>query len=195
MKQPLHAASRGLHPTLALLSLAVTVLSACAIERYVPPTTVVLVRHAEKIVSGDQTDSSMFDPNDPGLTEIGLERAQELAHVLGEAGVDAIYATQFARTKLTARPLAEALGIPVREVAAGAGDYGAEMAGIINAEHLGDVVVVVGHSNTVPAVIEALGAGPAPVIEEDEYDDLYVVSFGGSGGATLLLLRYGRQTP
>lgn len=195
MKAPLHPAPCALHIVLAFLCLAVVAVPACTIERYVPPTTVILVRHAEKMVSGDEAGANMFDPADPGLTEAGMERARELAHVLGETGIDAIYATQFARTKLTARPLAELLGIQVREVTAGAADYADRMAAIIRDEHPGDVVLVVGHSNTGPAVIEALGAKPVPVIDDDEYDDLYFVKLGGSGAPVLLSLRFGRETP
>ncbi len=69
------------------------------------PTTVFVVRHAEK--GGDPAD------RDPELSEAGRERARTLAHVLGEANITAIYSTPFLRTQHTAQPLAELLGIEI----------------------------------------------------------------------------------
>ena len=147
-------------------------------------TTVVLVRHAEKELSGD----------DPGLTEPGTERAHKLAHVAGEMEVSAVYSTQFLRTRATAEPLANLLGLDLN-VVAGGGSYAAEMAEIVRTRHVGETVVIVSHSNTVPAIIGELGVSPVPVIEDDEYDDLYVVIIAPSGEVHLLPLRYGRETP
>jgi broad specificity phosphatase PhoE len=149
-----------------------------------PASTVILVRHAEK--AGDGVD--------PDLTETGRERARALAHALGELEASAVYATQYVRTRETARPLAELLGLSVTVIEA-TRDYVGEMASLIRAEHAGEVVVVVSHSNTVPAIIEALGAGPAPTIDDNEYDDLFVVTVGTDGRSSLLQLRYGKETP
>ncbi len=167
----------------------------CVPEDDAPPTTVILVRHAEKELEGDGSMGTVLPSEDPPLSEAGLRRALALAHVLGEAGVDAIYATQYLRTRSTARPLADLLGLDVIEATAGRDGYAEEMAELIRAEHAGEVVLVVGHSNTTPALIRALGAGPVPQIDEDEYDDLYVVTLYGDGSASLLALRYGVQTP
>jgi broad specificity phosphatase PhoE len=144
---------------------------------------VILVRHAEKADAGD----------DPPLTQEGRERALALAHVLGEVEIAAIYATPYARTRETARALAELRGIPVTTVPAD--NYGQRMAAMIRSQHMGETVVLVSHSNTVPALIEELGAGPGPLIDEDEYDDLYVVTIDALGNAVLLNLRYGRLSP
>jgi broad specificity phosphatase PhoE len=147
-------------------------------------TTVILVRHAEKTQTAD----------DPGLTELGAERALALAHVLGEVEINAVYATQFTRTRATARPLADLLGLDVSVIDAGS-SYASGMAGIIRDQHLGEAVVIVSHSNTVPAIIAELGVAPVPVINDDEYDDLYVVTISPGGEVTLLPLRYGAETP
>jgi broad specificity phosphatase PhoE len=149
-----------------------------------PPSTVILVRHAEK--AGDGAD--------PGLTEEGKERAQALAHVLGELDIAAVYATPFNRTKETARPLAESLGLNVTVIQASS-DYVGQMASLIRTDHVGEIVVVVSHSNTVPAIIDALGAGPAPAIAENEYDDFFVVTIAPDGRSSMLRLRYGSETP
>jgi broad specificity phosphatase PhoE len=110
-------------------------------------------------------------------------------------GVDAIYATQYARTQLTAQPLADMLDLDVRAIATGRSEYAREMIEVIREDHQGEVVLVVSHSNTVPELIDLLGAEPVPVIGDDEYDGLYVVTFTGVDDAVLLSLRYGRETP
>jgi 2,3-bisphosphoglycerate-dependent phosphoglycerate mutase len=170
--------------SVALAACAVMILSPSVVAQSDnTTTTVILVRHAEKQSTGD----------DPSLTAAGRERAQALVHVLGEVDIAAVYSTPYARTRQTAQPLAVALGLEVTERPAR--NYGSDMAEWIRANHTGDVVVAVSHSNTVPALIEALGARPVPTIEDHEYDDLYVVTIDAEGNATLLAMRYGRETP
>jgi len=145
-------------------------------------TTVYLVRHAEK---------DTVPEGNPQLNEEGEERAQQLLHVLEEAGVTAIYATQFRRTQDTLRPLADLLGLEVEIVIADASD---RLVKTIQQDHRGGVVVVCGHSDTVPEIIEALGAGPvAPIEEANEYDNLYVVRLAESGEAEVTTLKFGRR--
>ena len=146
-------------------------------------TTVILVRHAEKELDGE----------DPELTPSGADRALALAHVLGEVNVSAVYATPFARTRNTALPLANLLGLEVTVVATGQ-SFAADMADIVRNEHPGGTVVIVSHSNTTPAIIGELGVTPIPTIDDDEYDDLYVVTITSTGLVSLLPLRYGRET-
>jgi len=145
-------------------------------------TTVFLVRHAEK---------DTIPEGNPQLSEAGEVRAQDLVHVLEEAGVTAIYATQFRRTQDTVRPLADLLGLEVEVLYANRSE---QLAGTIRQDHRGGVVVVCGHSNTVPEIIEALGAGPVEPIEEaNEYDNLYVVSLSEGGAAEVTTLKFGRR--
>src|SRR5215831_5142150 len=70
-----------------------------------PVTTIILVRHAEKII----------DPADPDveLSPAGEGRARELVDLFGDSGINAIYATQYKRTQQTVKPLADKLGLPV----------------------------------------------------------------------------------
>ena len=146
-------------------------------------TTVVIVRHAEK------TDEPA---NDPVLNEDGQTRAQSLLEALGNAKVDAVYVTQFARNRLTAAPLAAALGIEPTVVRAGGGaDYYGELTRRIRTEHPGGVVVVVGHSNTLGRTIAALG-GPAdiPDLEDSVYDHFYVLLLTEGQEPRLIKARY-----
>lgn len=149
-------------------------------------TTVIVVRHAEKA-----TD----DPRDPSLDAAGQLRAQTLAAALEDAGVTALYATQYKRTRATAEPLAGRLKLPVMErpVASGnADEYAPGLAQEILLKHRGGAVVVVGHSNTVPAIVQALSGRKVAPITEAEYDHMFIVIVPNGGGSPRLLkARYG----
>ena len=149
-------------------------------------TTVILVRHAEKAAE---------PAADPGLTAAGEARARALIAVARDAGVTAVVTTQFVRTKATAQPIAAALGITPEVVDARATQHAQEVARTILAKHSGEVVLVVGHSNTIPAIVAALGAAQPPPICDSEYDGLYVVTVPASGSARVIRARYGEPTP
>ena len=144
------------------------------------PTTVILVRHAEKAA----------DTDDPVLSAAGKARAGELARVLEGTGIQAVYTSQYIRTKDTAKPLAARLGLTPVEVNAGKPDL---MIQDIFAHHAGQAVLVVGHSNTVPELISTLGA-KVPPIGDLEYDNLYVVSVLARGKASVVRLKYGKES-
>jgi len=143
------------------------------------PTTVVLVRHAEKV------DASA----DAALSEAGHARARELARVLGDLPIRAVYTSQFARTKDTVAPLCQALGLTAQAIDAKAT---ADLATVIRAQHAGGVVVVCGHSNTLPQLAAALGVGEPIAYGESEYDALRVVTIGAGADVGALALRFGR---
>jgi broad specificity phosphatase PhoE len=129
---------------------------------------VLLVRHAER-ADGGAPAATMTAPADPDLSAEGRARADRLAAMLAEAGITRIYVTEFRRTVQTAEPLASRLGLtPERVAAADAKGLAARLR-----THADEVVLIVGHSNTVPAIIAALG-GPAVTIAEREYRNLFV---------------------
>ena len=172
--------------SLSLLSVLVCA-NAFAVAGAQQATTVILVRHAEK---GDAP------ANDPGLTEAGAARARALLAIARDAGVTAVITTQFARTRETARPAAEALGITAEVARAGgsAAQHAQDVARMVQA-HAGGVVLVVGHSNTIPAIVAALGAPQPPPICDSEYDDLYVVTLVPNKTAHVIRARYGAPSP
>ena len=145
-------------------------------------TTVILVRHAD-------IDLPPLS-DDPPLNSAGRERAETLAHVAGGAGVTTIFTSVFTRTKQTVGPLATRLGLGPSEA-----PPPPVLASQVLSGSLGQVVVVAGHSNTVPQIIDAFG-GPAsvPVIGEREFDNLYVVTTGVPGEAILVRLKYGDRS-
>lgn len=147
-------------------------------------TTIIFVRHAEKEITED---------DDPVLSDAGKVRAAELTRQLVDAdvirGIDAIYATQFRRTQETAAPLADALDIPIHTYDA---DDTESVLDEIVREHKGRIILVVGHSDTLPALIANLGASKrVPPIADGEYDNIYVVSIPWFGKTKTIRLRYG----
>jgi broad specificity phosphatase PhoE len=142
-------------------------------------TTVIVVRHAEKV----------DDSADPALSDAGRARSQQLADALADAGVSAIITTQYERTRHTAAPLGERTGIVPVVVAAAGRSHADDVAARVRQYGTG-VVVVVGHSNTVPAIIRALGAPDVGEIPDSSYDELFVLMLG-EGGTRLIRTRYG----
>lgn len=141
-------------------------------------TTVVLVRHAEKLSD---------DERDPGLTPAGEARAKMLAGMLVRTDVKALYASEFRRTRQTLAPLAAAKGIPVETVDAATPAVLVEK---IFAEHRGDTVVIAGHSNTLPELIRLLADFEIAVIDESDYSGIYVLSLPRFGEPRVLQLVY-----
>jgi broad specificity phosphatase PhoE len=170
---------------IAALLLLVSCLSTDAFAGVGPPdTVVVIVRHAEK---------ANDDPKDPTLSEAGQARAESLASALKGLPLSAAYATQYKRTQLTATPAAKACGIDVtvREAtAANDATYATDLAHEIRQGAPGRNVLVVGHSNTVPAIVKALtGVDPAP-LADDEFDRIYVVTLPADGPSRFVVLKY-----
>lgn len=161
-----------------MLALLFSLMAAAGFARQNVATTVILVRHAEKAAATAMT-------NDVPLSAAGAARAKELARVLADTHIDAIYTTEYQRTKQTAAPLAAehhleaAVADPV------------ELPNVIRTKRAGQTIVVVGHSNTTSDVIRALGIASPPAIGDNEYDGLFIVTLAPGAAPKLLTLRYG----
>jgi len=169
--------------TLALVLFLTAGLVSCGGGARQGPTTVLVVRHAEKATDAD----------DSPLTEAGVRRSQALVRVAEGAGVSAIYSSQFRRNLDTAKPLAERLGVPVTQAPVNLGnpgDYGKALARDILEKHAGGAVLVVGHANTVAATVEGLTGRAAPP-GDVQYGDLYVVTATPSGEARVVKAQFG----
>lgn len=167
---------------LAAIAAAILACANPVAEPTVDTTTVLVIRHAER---------AAVEGRDPPLSEAGAARAEALAEALADAGVTAIYATPYRRTRDTAAPLARRLGLEIREtpVQGGVDVHAREVARRVVAENPGGVVLVVGHSNTVPAIVGALTGLEVPEISEDAYGDLFVVQAPTTGRARLIRAR------
>ncbi len=169
---------------LARAALLLILLAGCA-GTVLADTTVILVRHAEKTTAAD----------DPDLSEAGQARAAELARTLADIEIDAIYSTDFKRTRNTAAAVAAAKEIEIQLIRRDElSTHVAELPKRILADHPDGTVLVVGHSNTVPALIESFGV-PTAKLTEKEYDDLYVVTVQAGGKARLMHLHFGAVSP
>jgi broad specificity phosphatase PhoE len=160
------------------------VLAIISCNRTQPGTTVVLiVRHAEKAT----------DAEDSPLTDAGTARAQALVSVAENAGVNGIYTTQFRRNHDTAKPISERTNAAVTEMPVdlqNPGDYGKRLASDILEKHRGQTILVVGHSNTVPLIIDAL-TGRTGSVSDVAYHDLFIVTIPPSGQTSLIKAEYG----
>ena len=148
----------------AILITALVAVSAC--KQAAPKTDAIfLVRHAEKTT----------EKNDPGLTQAGKARALALANRLGGEGITYIHSSDYIRTRDTAEPLAEKLGLEVQIYDPRDLPAIADKLKSTPGRHL-----VVGHSNTTPPLVELLGGdGGKPIVEATEYDRLYVITRRG----------------
>lgn len=155
------------------------------------PVTIYLVRHAEK-----QDPASNPDSETP-LTTKGQERAGKLAELLGGCSITVAYTTPYKRTMDTAKPLVERgkidgspVPVPPRELASLSDRIRQSGAA---------AVLVVGHSNTVPANARALAgkADAVPNIADDAYHDLFVVTVTRwePREATVRHFRFGNAPP
>ncbi len=147
------------------------------------PTTVILVRHAEK---------AFDEGGDPNLTEEGQERAKELARMLESQSVDQIYSTPFKRTMQTVKPLADSKKLEIVEYNPFKLEETIEL--IKNATG-GQTLVFSGHSNTVPVMVnKLLGKESFPMIDESVYDNLFIISFTEFGKGKVTHLKFGSSS-
>jgi broad specificity phosphatase PhoE len=141
--------------------------------------TIFLVRHAER------ADTSAGKPavagSDPSLSDAGHSRARSLATMLRDAGIRAVFVTEYKRTQETAAPLAAAIGVtPIVMTSKDLEGLLAKLEGATGN------VLVVGHSNSVPEVIKGLGVTTPVTIADTEFDHLFIVT----PGRQLIRLRY-----
>lgn len=175
-----------MHMRVLAFPLMLALLAAAPSPSAVPATVVLIVRHAERAPGS----------GDPPISEAGKARAAALAEIGKLSGVNSIITTQFHRTRQTAAPLAEAAGITPQVVTTQAdiARHAAEIAAAVRLQ-AGKTVLVVGHSNTVPAIVAALGGPKFPDLCEPEYDRLITLILDPEGGVRTVQTRFGAATP
>jgi phosphohistidine phosphatase SixA len=149
--------------------------------------TVIFVRHAERADGGAGAQPSQpgmtAAPADPLLSAAGEARAARLATMLADAGITAIYTTEFRRTQDTAKPLAAKLGLKPQVTVA---NDPVALVTRVKAEQPKGVVLIVSHSNRVPDAIKAFG-GREVKIADDDYSGIYILT---PATGALTLIRY-----
>jgi phosphohistidine phosphatase SixA len=156
-------------------------------------TKVVIVRHAEK-------GATAPDDADTPLTKDGEKRAETLARMLKVSGVSEVFSTQvpkasgkpgkqYKRTKETVNNYADPKSITIQYY-----DYSTQgtqnlVKLIKSKKYVGKSILVAGHSDTVPNLVESLGVKPAPKID-DEFNNLLLVTIAPDGSTSLTHLKY-----
>lgn len=143
-------------------------------------TTLIFVRHAEKQDDGTK---------DPSLNEKGTQRALQLSKLMdSNYDIKAIYSTEYKRTKETAHPTSELLNLPVNEYELGNPD---SVVKAIIEFHKGEQVLIVGHSNTTPQLVNiALGQETFEKLDESVFDTIFEVIIDTAGKATVNKFTY-----
>jgi 2,3-bisphosphoglycerate-dependent phosphoglycerate mutase len=137
-----------------------------------PTTTLILVRHAEKTGTED----------DAGLTEAGHERANLLAHKLEKVPVDALFSTPYNRTRLTLTPLAQAKNLEIDNYI----PHDEGFVPFVLENYSGKTVVISGHSNTIPSLVNTLtGTTQYPHLDDQDYDTWFIVFLAGGSSRVL----------
>ncbi|MFI5344792.1 MAG: SixA phosphatase family protein [Elusimicrobiota bacterium] len=155
-----------------------TFLTVLALTACIPASAdLFIVRHAEK--KNPQMDKST-------LSEVGLHRAQALKRVLTDVPLQAVYCTEYERTRQTASPAAVAHGLkPIETNSEDIKGLAKTLKGLPPSED----VLVVGHSDTIPDLLVELGVSTKAAIGSQDFDNLFVVRLG-SGVPSYHRLRY-----
>lgn len=164
------------------------VLAAAAPGARAQDRTVILVRHVE----------AAAEPRpDPPLTEAGRTRAVQLVRALESAEVGSAIVTQFRRTRETAEAVLHPRGLEpvVVETAGGLAAHVEAVARAVRARPAGETVLVVGHSNTIPRIIAALGGPTLPDLCERQHASLFILTLPASGAPRLISATYGAADP
>ena len=161
---------------LATLLLSCTALPVAAQDA--TRSVIYLTRHASTVEDGSR---------DPELCPMGWYSARALANLLEPVGIRTILTSSLIRTQQTARPLSVRTETPITvvEVAGDVHHHAAEVAR--RAAGADGPVLVVGHSNTVPAIIRALGGPIIDDLKHEQFGDLFVLRADGE----MQKLRYG----
>ncbi|MES2777133.1 MAG: phosphoglycerate mutase family protein [Bacteroidota bacterium] len=160
------------------LLLIVACISSCT-------STIYVVRHAEKAATPG---------SDPDLSSAGEQRALALRDTLSSITLTNIYATQFVRTLQTAQPTAAAQNIAVYRYNAASSDSLIEALSLKKNKK----TLLVGHSNTVPAMLKKIGLNPSmQQIPENDFDNFFVVKISWFWGRSIRLTEktYGAVSP
>lgn len=130
-------------------------------------STYYLIRHAEKIITEDKN---------PDLDSLGELRAKQWADIFKDISFDAVYSTDYKRTRNTALPTADSKDLNLILYHPTNITYKDFMS-----ETKGKTVLIVGHSNTIPNFVnELIGKEKYELIEHDNFGNLYIIEIAES---------------
>ncbi len=143
------------------------------------PLVAFVARHAEVQDGGGAN---------PHLSEAGSARAAALAERVAEVPLAAVFSTDYHRTRETAQPAATAHGLSLDTSHE---PLSTELSDHVLSQHAEHEVLIVGHSNTVPAILGELGMAEPPEIGEEVFGDLWILTRTSGGEVTVGTERYG----
>ncbi len=145
-------------------------------------TTIILFRHAEAEQDGTKN---------PALNEVGKERAVELSRVLSKIEIQVVYSTELKRTIATASAIARERGLEIIYY----DPFSKTLIDEILAKHQGQTVVISGHSNTTPALVNQLiGKEKYHDLDHNAYDNIFIVSYAGKENVRVIQTKYGQKS-
>jgi len=140
-------------------------------------TTIILVRHAEKV----------DDSRDPELSDAGKLRAVKLAELLGSQTIDTIYSTDYIRTKDTCAPISAQKNIDVKLY----DPRNIEHLDAMASDNAGKTVLVCGHSNSTPRLANHfLKQQKFTDFDESDYSNILIVTIPSNGAPDVVHIRY-----
>jgi len=139
-------------------------------------TTYYFIRHAEKLRI-DKTDKN------PNLNYNGYKRAEAWKDVFSNISFDAVYSTDYNRTKLTAKPTADSNNLPILLY-----NPNSMYSEAFKNNTKGKTVLVVGHSNTTNVFVnKILGVKKYEEINDNNNSNLYIVTITDGNSSSVLL--------
>jgi 2,3-bisphosphoglycerate-dependent phosphoglycerate mutase len=165
-----------------LLFTSLLVLGIYTVQAQSKTTTIIILRHAEKDTS---KQGSQMMQSDPPLSEAGMTRARNLITALSGFAPSAIFSTNYNRTRSTVEPLSVKLGLTIQFY-----DPRNQQALVDKIKTMdGQTIVVVGHSNTAPKLVNLIAGSSYPDLADSVYDQLYIVKIT-DGITTVELKKY-----
>ena len=132
-------------------------------------TTYYLIRHAEKDLSNPAN-------RNPNLSDIGVQRAKNWTKILKNASFDAVYSTDYNRTKQTAKPISESNNLETVIYDLRGFDFEK-----FKSKTKGKIIMIVGHSNTTPLFVNTfIGYQKYQQIKESNYSNIYIITIIGN---------------
>ena len=125
---------------------------------------VFVIRHAEQEFTGGVN---------AGLRPEGRKRAAYWASILRPSGLDLVVTTEIKRSRVTGEIIAEALGVPRVEFSEGGSS---SIAKFLRENYPEDVILVVGHSSTIPKLLRSFGYADTFPISRSAYGWLFIVT-------------------
>ena len=156
--------------TLLLPFVGLLFVAGCAVSQAPAPTvasvepmtivpTIYVSRHMRK-----------GEGDDPPLSAQGSAEAERLAALLSDKSIKAIFVTPTRRSRETAAPLAAATGAAVETY-----DPRDNAALARRVAAIPGSILIVGHSNTVPEIVAAIGGTPPAPMSEEDFGRLFAV--------------------